>query len=102
MRLPEDCYLTMVRFKRRTPLIIGTAFNQLAVISTYMSDDFQTAYYYFRALAVRSPFKNGEEITDKFLKKVFERSGQEQDLDQVGLWKRDFVLVVSVIYRKSG
>ena len=39
----------------------GHAYNQLAVLCTYKSDDFRTMYYYFRSLAVAIPFATSKE-----------------------------------------
>lgn len=89
----------------------GSAFNQLAVISTYTFDDLFCVYYYFRAVAVKQAFKNGEVILDKFLKKLHDRwrSGEQASVNvggegksEVEEFKRDFLVVVATIYRRSG
>mgnify|MGYP002718884119 CR=1 FL=1 len=92
----------------------GSAFNQLAVISTYLGDEFLCVYYYFRALSVKNAFKNIQEILDKFLRKVFERwigkmqrrrrddgqSGrEEEERPEV---EEDVLLLVAILYRRSG
>ncbi|ODO06491.1 hypothetical protein L198_01723 [Cryptococcus wingfieldii CBS 7118] len=51
----------------------GSAWNQLAVISTYIPSDFSTAYYYIRALSVRQAFRGAEEILQKFFSRMFDR-----------------------------
>jgi protein SMG7 len=88
----------------------GSAFNQLAVISTYAYDDLATTYYYFRALAVRQAFKNVDSIIDKFLKKVMEKQAAQsrlQDLDEeegnsVASFTKGFMLAIATLYRCSG
>ena len=99
----------------------GSAFNQLAVISTYVGDDFCCVYYYFRAMAVRIAFKNIGQILDKFLGKLYERwaarivrrrqglpgqEGEEQDseemLDATGEMKRDLLVLAAILYRRQG
>ncbi|ORY27370.1 hypothetical protein BCR39DRAFT_230143 [Naematelia encephala] len=77
----------------------GSAFNQLAVISTYINDDLLCVYYYFRALAVRQAFKNGEEILDKFLKKV---NGEEPSDGGEIRFRKEFLVVVASLYRRTG
>ncbi|OCF33156.1 hypothetical protein I316_05201 [Kwoniella heveanensis BCC8398] len=99
----------------------GAAFNQLAVISTYQSNDFCTTYYYFRALAIRNAFKGADGILYKFFGKVFERwrarqkedrlkegneSGEDgevvQGKDEVQVWKGELVVLVGILYLKAG
>lgn len=90
----------------------GSAFNQLAVISTYVNDDFLCVYFYFRALAVKQAFKNIEEIMDKFLKKVFEKwviksqketkDESEGEKDEVARFKADILVLSAIVFRRSG
>ncbi|WVR03284.1 hypothetical protein IAU60_000275 [Kwoniella sp. DSM 27419] len=92
----------------------GAAFNQLAVISTYQSNDFCTTYYYFRALATRNAFKGADGILDKFLVKTVEkwrgRLKEEHERDDeereargdIDLWKEELVVLVGIIYHKIG
>lgn len=96
-------------------IVIGSAFNQLAVISTYVGDDLLCVYYYIRALAVRQAFKNIDEILEKFLRKVYERwhaAREEGTLrkevegdDSEGLleeFKRGYLVVISILFRRAG
>ncbi|WVQ93930.1 hypothetical protein IAU59_001008 [Kwoniella sp. CBS 9459] len=99
----------------------GSAFNQLAVISTYQSNDFCTTYYYFRALAIRNAFKGADGILYKFFGKTFERwrahtkesrakeggdSGDDEEdgvkPDEVREWKEELVVLVGILYLKAG
>lgn len=99
----------------------GSAFNQLAVISTYVGDEFCCVYYYFRAMAVRMAFKNIGQILDKFLGKLYERwaarvvrrrqglpgqDGEEQEpeesLDVTGEMKRDLLVLAAILFRRQG
>lgn len=78
------------------------------MIATYLNDDFATVYNYFRALAIKVPFKGINEILDKYLKKAFERwsevenkptKGDETEMDE---WKRELVVLVAILYRQNG
>lgn len=82
----------------------GSAFNQLAVVSTYAQDEFLCVYYYFRALAVKSSFKNINEILDKFLRKTYERwAGGIQQGEKVDEGIRsDLLVLVAILYRSHG
>nr|XP_031859899.1 uncharacterized protein CI109_004748 [Kwoniella shandongensis]KAA5526971.1 hypothetical protein CI109_004748 [Kwoniella shandongensis] len=87
----------------------GLAFNQLAVISTYLSDNFSTTYFYFRALAIRNAFRNIDDIVYRFLGKNWEkwRSKQkeghvEEGRDEVELWQEKLVVLVGILYLKAG
>ncbi|KAK8844618.1 hypothetical protein IAR55_006465 [Kwoniella newhampshirensis] len=87
----------------------GLAFNQLAVISTYLSDNFSTTYFYFRALAIRSAFRNIDDIVYRFLGKNWEkwRSKQKEGnpdvgRDEVEFWKEELVVLVGILYLKAG
>ncbi|WVF66309.1 hypothetical protein IAT40_001049 [Kwoniella sp. CBS 6097] len=100
----------------------GSAFNQLAVISTYQSNDFCTTYYYFRALAIRNAFKGADGILHKFFGKTFERwrarnkekitkdedesGGNDEEgrvgRDEVQVWKEELVVLVGILYLKAG
>jgi hypothetical protein len=88
----------------------GSAFNQLAVISTYSQDDFLCMYYYLRALAVKTAFKNIAEILDKYVRKIHERwMGKMQRLrDGAEAEQGDFdtkstlLILVAILYRRSG
>ena len=91
----------------------GSAFNQLAVISTYLNDDFLCVYYYIRAMAVKSSFKNIHEILDKFLRKVFERwlgkmqrrreddQSGEEEVEKAPV-EKDVLLLVAILFRRNG
>lgn len=83
----------------------GSALNQLAVISTYLNDDFATIYYYIRALAIRVPFKGIGEILEKFLKKAFDRYTDDQipadEAQAVRGWKLELGALISVLYRQN-
>ena len=88
---------------------IGSAFNQLAVISTYVGDDLLRVYYYFRAMAVSQAFKNIDEILERFLRKIYERwhaveEGREEEQQEAVLeeFKRDYLVVISMLYRRTG
>lgn len=82
----------------------GSAFNQLAVVSTYGQDEFLCVYYYFRALAVKSSFKNINEILEKFLRKIYERwAGRTQRGEEVEEGVRaELLVLVAILYRRSG
>ena len=91
----------------------GTAFNQFAVISTYVGDEFSSAYYYLRAYAVRHPFRQIEDIIERFLGKIYEKWRVEQrssssearqtsDGDPVETLKIDVVVLVAILYRRIG
>ncbi|WVQ85224.1 hypothetical protein IAT38_007389 [Cryptococcus sp. DSM 104549] len=98
----------------------GIAFNQMAVISTYLGDDFEVSYHYIRALAIRNEFRDIENILRKHFSKQFDRwraargkgSGSEEDgaeaatrqggKDEVTLWKEEVVAWFGVIYIKVG
>ncbi|WVO13520.1 hypothetical protein L204_101141 [Cryptococcus depauperatus] len=94
----------------------GSAWNQLAVISTYIPNDFSTTYYYFRALAVRNAFKGADVILAKFFGKAFDRwraekrekasFSQANDAreveDGIDRWKEDVVVMVGIVYLKAG
>lgn len=93
----------------------GSAFNQLAVISTYLGDDLLCVYYYFRAMAVRQAFKNVDEILEKFLRKVYERwhlargeqihgeSGEDTMGDGMqDEFRKEYLVIVSILYRGTG
>jgi hypothetical protein len=67
----------------------GAAYNQLAVISTYIGDDFSCIYYYFRALAIKVPFKGAQDILGRFLTKC---GAKEEG------WRRDICLAVASAY----
>ena len=87
---------------RRSLTSIGTAFNQLAVIATYVSDDFLATYHYFRALAIKIPFKSAEEILSKFLQKRIQRwrsEGSSMDgPDDVEKCKRHIVILAGLLF----
>jgi len=78
------------------------------VISTYVTDDLLCVYYYFRALAVKHAFKNGEEILGKFLGKSYERwkadegKNERETGDDIVLFKRQLLVAVSVLYTRAG
>lgn len=90
----------------------GSAFNQLAVISTYLGDDFLCVYYYIRALAVKNAFKNIQEILEKFLRKSFEkwagkqqrrrRDEEEEEGEEGEDMKAEFVTLIAILYRRQG
>ncbi|WWC85691.1 uncharacterized protein L201_000557 [Kwoniella dendrophila CBS 6074] len=92
----------------------GSAFNQLAVISTYLSDPFSTTYYYFRASAIRNAFKGIDGIIYEYLGKATERwrtrRKEEKDKedsalekgDEVKKWKDDMIVLVGILYLKAG
>nr|XP_018266502.1 uncharacterized protein I303_00477 [Kwoniella dejecticola CBS 10117]OBR88660.1 hypothetical protein I303_00477 [Kwoniella dejecticola CBS 10117] len=92
----------------------GAAFNQLAVISTYLSDPFSTTYYYFRASAIKNAFKGIDGILYEHLGKTTERwrarrkEGKEgEDADQVQTnaikrWKDDMIVLIGILYLKAG
>jgi hypothetical protein len=87
----------------------GSAYNQLAVISTYLNDDFSTIYNYIRALAIKVPFKGISDILDRYLKKAFERwlerkQEAEGAAPAVGLeeFTREVGVVVAVTFRQNG
>lgn len=74
------------------------------MISTYLSDDFSTIYYYFRALAVKIAFRGAKDILDKFLGKVYERwqaSGQKEVGKELDTWKRDFCVTIAASHREA-
>lgn len=76
------------------------------MISTYLNDDFSTIYNYFRALAIKVPFKSVSEILDKYLKKAFERQPEREATwggePVVEDWKREVGVLVAVLYRQNG
>ncbi|WWC66953.1 uncharacterized protein I206_100860 [Kwoniella pini CBS 10737] len=90
----------------------GAAFNQLAVISTYLSDPFSTTYYYFRASAIKNAFKGIDGILYEYLGKATERwrakrkEGKQveesEQLNEVKKWKDDIIVLVGVLYLKAG
>lgn len=73
------------------------------MISTYLNDDYSMIYNYFRALAIKVPFKNIAEILDRCLKKAFEKRSAAES-DEVGLeeWKKEVGVLVAVLYRQNG
>lgn len=83
----------------------------MAVIATYLGDDFSVVYNYFRALAIRIPFKGVADIVDKFLKKAYER-WEEIEGDKavsgddvsraLAEWRKEAVVLVSILYRQVG
>lgn len=91
----------------------GSAFNQMAVISTYQVDDFLTLYNYIRALAIKNAFKNVDEILEKFLRRAGEKKGNglvggiEWEYDEIEVaevveeMKRVLIGIVGGIYRRS-
>ncbi|WRT63530.1 uncharacterized protein IL334_000435 [Kwoniella shivajii] len=94
----------------------GSAFNQLAVISTYLADSFSTTYYYFRAFAIRNAFKGIDGILYDHLGKATERwrvrrrEEKERDIqdvimdvrDEVKRWKEEMIVLVGILYLKAG
>lgn len=87
------------------------AFNQLAVIDGYLGDNFHCTYHYFRALAVRQPFPGGEANLERVLKRAFDRwrvarhegdrSGPNSPRDDVELFRRDLLVVCSILFLKA-
>jgi hypothetical protein len=89
----------------------GSAYNQLAVICTYLPDEFSAVYYYFRALAIQVAFRGAPDILERYLRKAWERwqasaearrkigEGAERVVES---WKRDYVVLIAILYRHSG
>jgi len=91
----------------------GVAFNQMAVISSYSSDNFLCVYHYFRALAVKLPFPGGEGNLERILKKIFDKwrnshqddarvTGEGISRDEVEELKKDFLVVLAILFLKTG
>ncbi|WVQ74034.1 hypothetical protein IAR50_003615 [Cryptococcus sp. DSM 104548] len=93
----------------------GSAWNQLAVISTYIPSDFSTAYYYIRALSVRHAFRGAEGILQKFFSRMFDRgrirwkdeSPEDREKGMKGLegvekWKDEAVALLAIVHLKIG
>jgi hypothetical protein len=90
----------------------------MAVISSYVSDNFLCVYHYFRALAVVQPFPGGEGNLERIMRKVYDKwrtarhasatdSSRDnnrtlEDVPTVGLFKQKFLNIVSVLYLKAG
>ncbi|OXC67931.1 hypothetical protein AYX13_03614 [Cryptococcus neoformans] len=91
----------------------GAAWNQLAVISTYIHNDYATTYYYYRALAVKNAFQGADGILQRFFGRVFDKwrakrkegDGEEgggEVGDGVEKWKEEMVVLMAILYLKAG
>lgn len=56
----------------------GNAHNQLAVLRTYVDDDFGAMYHYFRAILVATPFQTASSNVSNLLDKVILRSKERK------------------------
>ncbi|KZO99267.1 hypothetical protein CALVIDRAFT_407267 [Calocera viscosa TUFC12733] len=61
----------------------GTPFNQLAILATYQSKQFDALYYYYRAACTKQPFATVTENMDRLLSKAIQmfRRQAEGDAD---------------------
>ncbi|WVO25198.1 uncharacterized protein IAS62_006588 [Cryptococcus decagattii] len=90
----------------------GAAWNQLAVISTYIHNDFSTTYYYYRALAVKNAFQGADGILQRFFGRIFDKwrakrkegdGGEGGEMgDGVEKWKEEMVVLMAILYLKAG
>jgi hypothetical protein len=85
----------------------------MAVIATYLSDDFLTLYNYIRASAIKQAFKNISEILDKFLRRAGDKQstvnlGRDWEFEEsqvpvaIEEMKRILIVIVASSYRKAG
>ncbi|KZT59281.1 hypothetical protein CALCODRAFT_493839 [Calocera cornea HHB12733] len=89
----------------------GTPFNQLAILATYQSKQFDALYYYYRAASTKQPFATVAENVDRLLSKAiqtFRRQAEgESDsppIDEQGrleTFKQDVVILHALWARNS-
>lgn len=56
----------------------GNAFHQLAILSSYQRDNFQSLFHYYRALCVRQPYDTASDNVITVLKKAMEQYRRER------------------------
>jgi hypothetical protein len=60
---PRDFFVARKWYEKALQLKpdMGSPFNQLAVVSTYESDELSAVYYYYRGMLVKTPFPTAKE-----------------------------------------
>ncbi|KAK4688260.1 hypothetical protein P7C73_g1856, partial [Tremellales sp. Uapishka_1] len=85
----------------------GSAYNQLAVIASYVEDTFLCIVNYYRSIAVKQPFPEGKANLKRLSFKVYSKWENEQQAgqgaqdglaDDKEICKRDFLVVLSILY----
>ncbi|KAK4054561.1 hypothetical protein OIV83_001055 [Microbotryomycetes sp. JL201] len=83
----------------------GNPSNQLAVLSTYSNDNLSTAYHYYRALAVVTPFATARinlgKLFAKLVARWFAADGGEPDGDDGVKFRAAFVALQGIYFSKE-
>ncbi|GAA5902361.1 hypothetical protein JCM5296_003121 [Sporobolomyces johnsonii] len=83
----------------------GNPSNQLAVLAQYAADPLSSAYHYYRALSVRTPFDTARANLQTTFKKVLQRwfspDGGEPEGDDGVKFKAAFVAIQGIFFTKQ-
>ncbi|CEQ39521.1 SPOSA6832_01046, partial [Sporobolomyces salmonicolor] len=83
----------------------GNPSNQLAVLAQYAADPLSSAYHYYRALSVRTPFDtaraNLQTTFKKALQRWFSPDGGEPEGDDGVKFKAAFVAIQGILFTKQ-